>query len=595
MPYKTVPLLRITAHIITAGLILLSALAIIKSIFLGFDIDEGYAIAQAYRLVKGDKLFLDMWEPHQLSAYGCAVFMAPFLALTKGDTTGLVIYLRIIGTCIHLCIAYGLFRAAAKRFGSFTGLLIALIHTNFLSKWITLPEFELMQYWCVCILFLALLAFSEKPRHANWYLVLSGLALFFSLLSYPTMLLLYPVYLGAVCCLEKGPIKHKIKAVLWFTLPALLAGIGFLCYLASYMSPAAFLESINYIFMDESHSVSLLKRLPDYGAELILWWEQLLQNLPAALLILLAVFGIQVLGEHKKIFLKERRVTTWLFTLLVILTGIFALNHIWGSLFEDQNQFYLYSRFLFVALVGLIATLPIYASAPIYCLIGILPGFMGVIASVILTNMSLETAMARMYIAVIASCFAIASLLQEKWKHQQLLRILSYLCCVLLIGGLIVSKLVLVRITGCLPVTIHMNLKKVTAGPAAGLLVRDELADKYNANIPVIKNYATRDHQLLYFGAEHIYYMVSDADLATPSVQGTAVYNEMYTGYYAEHPDKMPNLVIIDKSYFTDFYYNYSPSNEYMLDWIEEHFKDSKKTETEYLIIYDSLTESNNG
>jgi len=66
-------------YLINVILILLSLLAILKSIFVSFDIDEGYAITQAYRMIKGDRLFDQMWEPHQLSAFFSAIFMFPFL------------------------------------------------------------------------------------------------------------------------------------------------------------------------------------------------------------------------------------------------------------------------------------------------------------------------------------------------------------------------------------------------------------------------------------------------------------------------------------------------------------------------------------
>lgn len=39
-----------------------SIVATVKIIFFGFDIDEQYAVSMAYRLVQGDRMFLEMWE-----------------------------------------------------------------------------------------------------------------------------------------------------------------------------------------------------------------------------------------------------------------------------------------------------------------------------------------------------------------------------------------------------------------------------------------------------------------------------------------------------------------------------------------------------
>lgn len=55
---------KILISLINIFMILLSLLAILKSIYISFDIDEGYAIAQSYRLLKGDRLIAEMWEPH---------------------------------------------------------------------------------------------------------------------------------------------------------------------------------------------------------------------------------------------------------------------------------------------------------------------------------------------------------------------------------------------------------------------------------------------------------------------------------------------------------------------------------------------------
>ena len=44
-----------------------------KNLFIGADTDEGYGIMVGYRLAMGDRLLLEMWEPHQTSAIFTAV------------------------------------------------------------------------------------------------------------------------------------------------------------------------------------------------------------------------------------------------------------------------------------------------------------------------------------------------------------------------------------------------------------------------------------------------------------------------------------------------------------------------------------------
>ena len=71
-------------------------IGLIKGLFVGLDVDESSSVAMAYRLVTGDKLILDMWEPNQFSAFLPAVFLYPFYKLTgSGDYS--VLYLRFVG------------------------------------------------------------------------------------------------------------------------------------------------------------------------------------------------------------------------------------------------------------------------------------------------------------------------------------------------------------------------------------------------------------------------------------------------------------------------------------------------------------------
>lgn len=78
-------------------LILGSILAAIKLIFVDYTMDEEYQIVMAYRNLQGDTLFGTMWEPHQTSAFVCAVLLRLYTAIT-GTTTGVVLFLRSITT-----------------------------------------------------------------------------------------------------------------------------------------------------------------------------------------------------------------------------------------------------------------------------------------------------------------------------------------------------------------------------------------------------------------------------------------------------------------------------------------------------------------
>ena len=101
-------------NFIWISLLVLSVAAAVVKIFVGFDIDEGYAVSMPYRLLQKDALFLDMWEVHQTSVFLPAVFLAMFDKIT-GDTEGAVLFLRVVATLIHAVMAGLLFSALRKK------------------------------------------------------------------------------------------------------------------------------------------------------------------------------------------------------------------------------------------------------------------------------------------------------------------------------------------------------------------------------------------------------------------------------------------------------------------------------------------------
>lgn len=607
---------KIMKYMVTAVNVLLLALTVlgvIKSVFVGFDIDEAYAVTQSYRMVMGDNMFSEMWESHQMSAFGLAFLMAPYLLITGGKTVGIVLYLRIAGNIIHLLLGWWFYKEASQRFGKTAGLLAMFAHINFLPKWIVLAEFEIMQYWAVCILFLSLLKWYSavtKPyveatgnvvkssmfkwRKSDMWLVYAGAALFMAMMTYPTMILLYPVYALAILVLKGQPGKEKVRSLVIFTGTTFVIGVVFLVYLRTYMTPEDFLRYVSYIFMDESHAISLSRKISIYGGELGHFIRQMFLYSPVAIVATAVFAGVEWIvhkcGKGKQSDITEEKsvkdlLGKYIFVFMLFWLGIYVGKHIILSLVGDKNQFFLYFRYMVAVFVGVAGFALCIKKNCVYLWFGILPAIIGVVASAAVTNMSLEVAMARIYIGVMAGIFIVCTTIQEKYSKDWLIKLVGYAVMVSFVIGLVICKLLLVRVTGCVPVTMRMEMDWVKEGPAAGLLIDDELTAQYNENIPLIAEHIDEDDKLLYFGCENIYYMVSGADLATPSVQGTTVFNEMFTAYYEEHPDREPNVVIIDKGFSTNPYYNYAPQNQYMMDWIEESFESAKVIENEYIII----------
>ena len=118
-------------------LIVLSVLASLKMLFFAVGLDEEYQVVMAYRNAMGDRLFLNMWEPHQSSAFLCSLLMKPYLELV--GTTGIVLYLRIWGTLLHLGVSIYFYRVLKTFLDEKNAWLLALIYYNYPLLFIVKP------------------------------------------------------------------------------------------------------------------------------------------------------------------------------------------------------------------------------------------------------------------------------------------------------------------------------------------------------------------------------------------------------------------------------------------------------------------------
>lgn len=107
-----------------ALLCLVCAAVMVRSAFVGLEIDEEYALSLGFRLVSGDRLFYSMWEPHQLSSLPSAALLAAFMAVT-GGTTGVLLFFRLVVLVCKAAMSYAFYREFRRDLGGRGALLAA--------------------------------------------------------------------------------------------------------------------------------------------------------------------------------------------------------------------------------------------------------------------------------------------------------------------------------------------------------------------------------------------------------------------------------------------------------------------------------------
>lgn len=599
--YKHYKQLKVIVYMLIIGVWVLTILGMVKALFISSDIDEAYAVVQAYRLVQGDMLLLDMWEPHQLSAYLPAFFMKLYMNITR-STDYIVIFLRIVGMFIHIGLGIWLYKVARRYTSPLGGMFLTLLHMNFLAKWLQIPEFELMNYWYLLVVFLCMLTYYGISRK-NRYLIISGIVMMLQVCNYPTMLLLYPFYMLGIYK-ENNNNNNKVgrldgikKEMILCTVAAVIPGLAFVGYLFSYMDFATFQTAFSYIMSDPSHSgKTFLQKLQEFGLEGG-------QDLGLMLLAFLIIMAVVKFGYRKK-----RTSTAQIIgiTLLVEIM-IYCAIQVFGCVFGDENQFYLQSRYLLIVIMGLFVYFIFAHKQKMIFWFGMMPGIVAMIAALLVTNMTLNVAYSKLFISVISSfmllfiavrkhteerkctCETIdagGNQIPEKHIRENKRKVLVYLAATAVLMSLIVCKLLLIRVTSCLPVTIRADLEKITMGPLKGIYMLEQEATTINAKVAMLKKYVTAEDNLFYFGCENLLYLCTEATISAASVQGTSVFNETFLEYFEMHPDKYPTVVVVDKNFATDYYRVYDPYNYVVVEWIEQEFEYTEKVETEDMILY---------
>lgn len=557
---------KIWFYLLVAGLFAYT----VKNIFVGADVDEGYGIMVGYRLAMGDKLLLEMWEPHQTSAIFTALFIKPFLLITGGNDF-LNLYLREIYFLVQGLIAVYLCRTLRACLPWVEREIAVLLSMGFYlitPKCICIPEYSNLHMWFFALLCIQLMRYyaPESPWRGKQYcLLLAGVFLTCDVLAYPSMALLFPV---CVIFMVWRHVQARRKEVFLFVTPCVLSAIAFIVYLLSYMSPELIQQILPYILGEGSHQVDMRDKLVS--------WVMNFGHMAVALLIG-GVISLGILTLCRKISRKAAQEDPKeLYLLLFFLVQFVYQIYCWFT--SIYNAAYPQITFVAVCLVG------------IYCYYKggrkektgfYLILFTGIsyFAVILMSNWGPMNLNSYLLMGVIGGflCWHRKYGLGKEGSHK----LLMIACTVfVVINAVAFSYFIIGGEADSVTVFSVRGINR--EGVRKGIMTTYMTAYRYNKNQEIWTEAVPDGSTVLYVGQSQFFYMLGDCTIASPNTISTPSYDESMLAYWELNPDRYPDVVAIE-SWFGDI--RIIPDDSFLAKWLED-YQPSRVVDYPYITVY---------
>ncbi len=284
-----------------ALLCLVCAAVMVRSAFVGLEIDEEYALSLGFRLVSGDRLFYSMWEPHQLSSLPSAALLAAVMAVT-GGTTGVLLFFRLVVLVCKAAMSYAFYREFRRDLGGRGALLAALVLFTFVPKWFLGPDYTGQQFHWTVAAFLCLHHYVSRGFQKPWLVAVGAVCACFGYLAFPQSIAAFAVlWVGLFVLGRRGGERCRwgIPRGVWL-LTGSCAGCGaaFLLYAlwGVGFDPVLLAARLQLILHDPQYDFTTGARLAALAAQAWSVAKSLVWPLAAAALVCALMWALRLRG-----------------------------------------------------------------------------------------------------------------------------------------------------------------------------------------------------------------------------------------------------------------------------------------------------------
>lgn len=529
-------------------------------VFTNFSYDAEYQISMAYRLLNGDDLITQMWEPHQTSAFLCAFVMKFYMTITR-TTTGIIIFVQLMGLLLRALISFYVFYTVKQLIGQYSALVSGILYLLLSPKDLLVPEFSNMQLWFSTLTALTIIQYFHSKR--TLFLVLSGISFCFGVFSYPSFILAYP----AICYLLFRYSQQFKKAFGIFTGICVLIGGSFVIYLLAKVGLPLILECVPRAFsLEPTHTVNMWEKLFSHLCDL-LQIAAVLASVCFAGFVTEIVFRLLSKLAKKQVlrFSKER---VLLFSWFIIL-AIFLID-----ILRAKNTGYHAYPSVWLICLGLTGRK--FLSREEQCVYdcGMFMGFANLIATLLLSDHGALRAVPYMVTSVCFSVIPLYHLFRTHFSLPQLRKLFVWSIHLFLL--LIITRCIYIHV----PIygreqicSLSSDLAYIRSGPAMGLITDEAGAARQRDSMAEWKEYVRPGDTIWILGepVDTLGYLYEDVEVGAPTVMSTPTYNENLLYYWELNPEKYPDIVILESS-FGELSWVLS-QNQWLLQWLDEKYK----------------------
>lgn len=551
-----------------------SVLAAFKCIFIGLQVDEEYAVSMPYRMLLGDKMFTQIWDPHQTSAFLTEALLWVYKTIFH-TTDGVVIWLRLFATLIHGILAWRIYRMLQHFLSPEYSFYLSVLYFNLLPKGYITPEFSNMLCWSLTLLLLSLFRLSQSGKPA--VALESGIWMCCMALSYPSAVILFPFVLFYVWK-QKGCGK---KSALLFAATCLLCGGIYFLYLFSYMSPRQLLENLNYLLIGNSgHTESgLAGRFRIYlkGAG-----QAVLFSAAYAVFACLALWILKKCKKTKDWYAKLSKTDKKAAVLYFMLfSGILYQFVHWIRMGQEYEYSYIYA--VYFVLFGIYFFIRKYLDSALLKTadLWITGNILMLIAVLMLTDLGIFPSVRYVSSGIIMAlaAFVLYSEKRAPSVYRKLAKILLLSWCFVSIF----IKAWEYRDNDGTMQNITCVRGMVSVGPAKGLITQYMSSYIQESTFEEMQRYLSPGESLLLLDTGGtISYLFQDVKVASYTTISDPRYNEILLKYWELNPDKYPDVIMV-QCWYGELRWD---DESWIIHWIDENYGASQIIDGKYFRYY---------